>query len=208
MRYLLAIVTLLTTTLPAAASLPVSTSEWEEVKHKDGIRILTRETTDSPILIAKGICTINAGTEAVLRMLDDNSSHTRWVPFLLESKRLKTISHTERLEYNLFHAPWPASSRDFIYRAKATPDKDNKVITFSMRSEPTPQMPAPEGVVRGTLLESTFILTALTPTQTQVELRFHADPKGWIPTWITNIIQRSWPYFVLKGLRREVLASQ
>jgi len=203
MRILLAVMVLLLACLPTLA-----TTDWEEVKNKEGIRVFTKETADSPILIAKGICIIEAGTEAVLTVLDDNSSHPRWVPFLLESKRLQALSRTERLEYNLFRAPWPASNRDFVYRAKATPDQDNKVIIFSMRSESTPLMPEQEGAVRGLLLESTFTLTALSPTQTQVELRFHADPNGWIPNWITNIIQRTWPYFVLQGLQSEVMNSQ
>jgi len=203
MRYLWVIAVLFLACFPAAA-----TVDWEEVKNQDGIRVYTRETTDSPILMARGICVIEASAEAVLAVLDDNSSHPRWVPFLMESQRLKAFSRTERLEYNRFEAPWPASNRDFVYRAKATPDKGNRVIVFSMKSEQSALKPEQEDTVRGTLLESTFTLTALSPTQTQVELRFHADPNGWIPNWITNIIQRTWPYFVLQGLQSEVMDGQ
>lgn len=198
------ITALLLLLLPAAGFPTADATDWEEVKNKDGIRIYTREVTDSPILIARGICVVEANAEAVLTVLDDNYSHPKWVPFLVESQRLETLSRTERLEYNRFDAPWPATDRDFVYRAKATADKDNRVIVFSMKSEPSPLKPEQEDKVRGTLLESTFTLTALSPTQTQVELRFHADPNGWIPAWITNLIQRAWPYYVLKGLRTEV----
>jgi hypothetical protein len=201
MRVLLAFATLLMTCLPAAA-----TTGWEEVKNQGGIRIYTKETVGSPFLATKGTCIIEADVEAILTTLDDNGSRPSWIPFLLESKRLKTFSQNERLEYSIFRAPWPVSNRDFVFRAKATPDKDNGVIVFSMKSEPSSLMPEQEGLVRGVLLESTFILKALTPTQTQVEMHFHADPKGWIPAWATNIIQRTWPYFVLKGMREEVLA--
>jgi hypothetical protein len=201
------IAALLLICLPAVTVLAENSPDWKEVKNRDGIQVYTRGTSDSPILIARGLCQIDAGAEAILKVLDDNASHSRWVPFLLESRRLKTLSRTQRLEYNLFSAPWPASDRDFVYRAEAVPG-ENGAVLFSMRSQSSPLMPEQEDTVRGTLLESTFHLTPLTPSRTQVELRFHADPNGWIPDWITNIIQRHWPYLVLKGLRAEVMASQ
>jgi hypothetical protein len=62
-------------------------------------------------------------------------------------------------------------------------------------------MPEQKGMVRAQLIESYYTLTALNKQQTNVELVFHADPKGWVPIWIVNIIQRVLPYMILKNLK-------
>jgi len=182
-------------------------ADWIQVKDKEGIQIYTQETAESPFVMAKGIITIEAKPEAILKVLDNNSNHPKWVPYLQESRKLQTISNTERLEYNLFNAPWPASNRDFIFRAKAIPSGHNNILTYSMKSEPSPLMPEQKDIVRGILHESTFKLTQLESGKTKVELLFQADPQGWIPNWIINIVQRAWPYKVLKGLRTETLSN-
>ena len=47
-------------------------------------------------------------------------------------------------------------------------------------------------------------LKRLTETKTAVEFVFMGDLKGWIPVWITNLIQRRWPYKFLKGLEKHI----
>ena len=157
--------------------------------------------------MAKGLVTVDASPDAIVRVLDDNAGHVQWLPYLLESRRVEAIDDKERLEYNLFDAPWPASNRDFVFRVTAYPDAKSGDILFIMKSEPSPLLPEQDGIVRGILLESTFRLIKLAPGKTKIELLFQADPKGWIPLWIVNIVQRAWPYRVLKGLQKQVTAS-
>lgn len=73
-----------------------------------------------------------------------------------------------------------------------------------MKSEPASSLPEQKGVVRAQLLESSYSLTALNEGQTRVELIFHADPRGWLPLWIVNIIHRTFPFRVLENLREQV----
>lgn len=185
-----------------------SSADWVAVKDSEGIIIYTQEVPGNAIIMARGLVIIDAGPEAILRVLDNNREHPKWIPYLRESRQLQVISDTERLEYNLFDAPWPASNRDFVFRAKAIPSNHKDVLLYSMRSEPSPLMPEQENIVRGTLHESRFKLTRLPSGKTEVELLFQADPKGWIPNWIINIVQQAWPYKVLKGLRAQVLSSE
>ncbi|HEC16701.1 MAG TPA: hypothetical protein ENI99_09070 [Sedimenticola sp.] len=180
---------------------------WTEVKNRDGIGIFTKQSPDSPIVLAKGLVIIEASPEAIVEVLDDNGGHTEWIPYLLESRRLEAVDDRERLEYNLFDAPWPASDRDFVFRVTAHPGEQQGRIVFRMKSETSPLMPERDGIVRGVLLESTFRLTRLGPDKTRVELLFQADPKGWIPLWVVNIVQRAWPFRVLQRLRERVAAS-
>ncbi|MFC1602076.1 START domain-containing protein [Pseudomonadota bacterium] len=184
------------------------TADWIPVKEKEGIQIYTRKVTGTPPVMAKGIVIINAKPAAILAVLDNNSNHPKWIPYLQASRKLQTVSDTERLEYNLFDAPWPASNRDFVFRVKAIPSNRKDILIYSMKSEFSPLMPEQKNIVRGTLHESTFKLTQLGTDKTKVELLFQADPRGWIPNWIVNIVQRAWPYKVLKGLRAQTLSDK
>jgi len=182
-------------------------ADWTQVKDKEGIQIYTQEITGSPIIMAKGVIIIDAKPEVILKVLDNNTNHPQWIPYLQESRQLQAISDTERLEYHLFKAPWPASNRDFVFRVKAIPSSHKETLLYSMKTEVNPLMPEQQGIVRGILHESTFILTQLKPGKTEVKLLFQADPQGWIPNWIINIVQKAWPYKVLKGLRRQTLSN-
>ena len=198
----------------SVAGADVATAEtrvvaWKEVNNKGGILVYIGEAQDTPIVKAKGIVTIDATTDEIVAVLDDNANHTKWVPYLLESRKLEAISDSERLEYNLFDAPWPASRRDFVFRVIAEEMRDGlNGIVFRVRSEPSSLMPDQDGVIRGALLESTFRLIELEPRGTRVELIFQADPRGWIPVWIVNLVQRIWPYTVLTGLRNQVASGK
>ncbi len=196
--------TVATLALLAAAQAACATDEaWREIKHKDGIQVFIAQLEDTPIVKARAITVIPAPLATVADILDDNSRHGEWVPFLLESRELQSLSDFDRLEYNRFAAPWPASDRDFLYRVSAVAEPDGRRWTFRMQSVQSPLMAELPGVVRGQLFESSYRLTALADGQTRLELMFHADPRGWVPVWIINIIQEVWPMAVLKGLRAQ-----
>jgi len=61
-------------------------------------------------------------------------------------------------------------------------------------------MPIDENNIRADLFETIYTLTAIDKETTAVMLTFHADPKGWVPNWIVNIIQRKFPFRILKNL--------
>ena len=36
----------------------------------------------------------------------------------------------------------------------------------------------------------------------RVEVEIHTDPRGWLPSWLVNLIQKSWPLKTLRGIRQ------
>lgn len=175
-------------------------TQWQKVKDKNGIVVFTSESDDSDIIKVKTQITIDASLNHIQKILDDASRRNLWVPYLSQSEILYRFSNNERLEYSLFSAPWPASDRDFVYRMTLLHHDDDK-ISYSMASEIHSLMPEKDGVVRADLIESVYTLTAIDSQRTHVELVFLADPKGWLPVWIINIIQKALPYIMLKNLR-------
>ena len=184
-----------------------SVHNWEKIEDNDGVTVFIIKTEKSDIIKVKTQVTINTSILKVQKILDDVAHRNSWVPFLDHSSILHTFSNTAKLEYSLFSAPWPASDRDLVYRISQLRNDENKII-YSMRSEISRFMPVNEDVVRADLIESIYTLTALNKEQTNVELIFHADPKGWLPIWIINIIQKILPYMMLKNLREQAQEPQ
>ncbi|MEO0603919.1 MAG: START domain-containing protein, partial [Myxococcota bacterium] len=64
---------------------------------------------------------------------------------------------------------------------------------------------APETVgVRAQLVDSRYRIVELSPGRTQVEVEIVTDPRGSMPAWIVNLIQRTWPRDTLVGIREQL----
>lgn len=185
---------------------PAPEPQWQQTKNADGIQVYSRQWPGNPVLQVKAVAVINAGMTQLLDFLDNIADHPKWVPYLVETRVLQSFSATEKLVYNLFDAPWPAADRDYVYRAYSRQNSDG-VITYTMKSEASALMPEQPGIVRAELLAGIYTLTPLSETQTKVEFAFHADPRGNLPGWLVNIIQRGFPFNSLRGLRERVNAE-
>ncbi len=181
--------------------------DWREIKNEDGILVYSAAVSGSDIIKVKTEVVIDASLAHIRQILDDAPRRKLWIPYLEHSKVLAHISDTQRLEYSLFDAPWPASNRDFVYRIRLQ-RKQNDQLVFWMKSEQSPLMPEQAGTVRAELVESVYTLTALQPQRTRVELVFHADLKGWLPIWIINIVQQHLPFRMLKNLRKRAVIPE
>ncbi|MCW8933487.1 MAG: START domain-containing protein [Gammaproteobacteria bacterium] len=186
-----------------AALASSSEPDWQLIKDENGIKVFTFETTDSDIVKAKAQTVIKASLERVRTTLDDIDHRHEWVPFLKVSKALSEYKNNKRIEYSHFSAPWPASDRDFVYQIELINSSDNKLVykMFSVESELKEN---DNSYIRADLFESIYTLESLDSETTAVELIFHADPKGWLPNWITNIIQRVLPFKILRNLRNRL----
>ena len=182
-------------------------TRWQLIKEEKGIKVYTLESLKiAPkikIVKAKAIATINAPLNKVRAILDDIDHRHEWIPYLKLSKALTNYNSNDnkikRIEYSHFHAPWPASDRDFVYEIELIASSDKQLV-YKMKSVVSELMPINNQIIRANLLETIYTLTATNNETTKVEIIFHADPKGWIPDWIVNIIQRVLPYKILVKL--------
>ena len=182
----------------------IESTNWQLVKNKQDITVYTKAVAGSDILKVKTQVIINAEIRQIRVILDNTSHRKNWIPYLKSSSIAYSFSNTEKLEHSHFSAPWPASDRDFVYRLRLIHQDENKLI-YHMKSENSFLLPVNNDMIRAELIESSYTLTALNEQQTQVELIFYADPKGWLPAWIINIIQKTLPYMILRNLREQAL---
>ena len=183
----------------------ISSLVWEEISTLEGITIsktLNRQGIDSRIVGFKGETLINASSEKVLGILLDNEHKKEWVDRLVKNEVLETFNTYEFLMYQEFHLPWPLANRDFVYRAKVI-RLNATTILISLKSEETFKAPKTVGV-RAELIDGQYILKSVDAHTTLLMVEIISDPKGLIPLWLVNLIQRKWPYKTLMAIKEQV----
>lgn len=184
---------------------PARAAAWEKIDEEGGIKVFRKEVPGSPLVAFRGEGMISAPLEKLLWVLADNAHRTEWVDRLKKSVVLQTNGSYEYIVYQHFGLPFPISDRDYVYRGRASRDK-NGVVTLDIASVTHAKAPATVGV-RANLIGSRYVLTPKGADKTYVVVEIHTDPKGAIPTWLVNLIQKSWPMKTLQGLRAQVAKS-
>jgi hypothetical protein len=181
-------------------------AKWIKIKDENGIQVYSIAMQDTAIVKARAVAIINAPLKNIQQLVDNLKQRPQWVPYLKYSKIIEKISPTEHIEYSLFSAPWPASNRDFVYRVQRLqqPLDDQLQLSFRMYSIDHQAMPLQPGLIRGEIFSSEYRLTPINAGQTRVELIYHADPRGWLPNWIVNIIQRAFPFRMMQNIKRQL----
>jgi hypothetical protein len=175
---------------------------WEKVDFENGIQSSRKSVKGSKIVAFKGETVINASVERILWVLTNNRYRTEWVDRLKVSQVLERFTPYESIIYQVFKLPFPISNRDYVYRAKVTRhgEAGAKVNIKSVFHKKAPQ---PAGV-RAHLSRCEYVLEPRGAKQTFVRVEVHTDPRGWLPSWLVNLIQKSWPIKTLGGIKRMV----
>jgi hypothetical protein len=180
-------------------------ASWEKIDDEEGIRVFRKEVHGSSVVAFRGEATVEASIEKVLWVLGDNTHRTEWVDRLEKSVVLERKGPYESIVYQHFSLPFPASDRDYVYRGKATRDKSG-VVTLLLESVTHPKAPPTVGV-RANLIRSRYLLTPKGKDRTFVVVEIHTDPMGSLPSFLVNLVQKSWPMKTMKGLRAHLKKS-
>ena len=126
-----------------------------------------------------------------------------WVDRLEENILIsEDTKNFERVEFHSYGLPWPVWSRDIVFKIKLTRLKSDTFLV-TMKSVDDSLGPPTKGV-RAELHGSNFILRQTADGKTWVEVDIFIDPKGEVPAFLVNILQRYWPYNTIMGLRSQV----
>jgi len=175
---------------------------WKQIKEDKGITVFAQKMEGSPVYSFGGKVVLNTSVQKVFNVLMDKRYRKEWVDRLKLSEVLNEKSPYDYVLYQEFGLPWPVSNRDFVYHGKSYKDQLGRVH-LEMTSVPSKEAPKTTGV-RAHLHKSFYILTDLGKGKTQIEVGINSDPKGLIPGWLANLIQRSWPLKTLKGIKAQI----
>ena len=176
--------------------------QWKQFNEKDGITVFKAKMPGTKIVAFKGQVLINAPIKKVLWVLADREHRKDWVDRLDINEELEIISPTKRVIYQSFKMPLFISNRDMVYQTTLTKNKKNGTYFLKLNSINHKKAPATIGV-RAQLVNSQYILVP-SGNKTYVTVEILSDPKGLLPIWLVNLVQKSWPVKTLRGLRNQV----
>ena len=174
---------------------------WKLAKEGEGIKVYTRPVPGSAANEFKGIADVDAPIEVIVEVFKDIPSFTQWYGFCKEIKLLKQDSENHRIMYFVLKTMGPVKDRDFVMEARDTFDRVSGKSTIAISALKEDLVPRQDRYVRMTDLSATYLMTRLEQNKTHVVYTVKADPAGYIPAFISNVIQKDQPFLTLKGLR-------
>jgi len=177
-------------------------AEWETIDQEHGIEVFRKDVPGTPLHAFRGRGLIQAPMDKLIWVMGDNAHRTEWVDRLKKSVILEQEDSYSSIVYQHFGTPALVAERDFVYRARARslPDGSARLDIASLQH---PKAPPTVGV-RGELRDSSYLFVPQGPGATVVDVVVLTDPKGSLPKWAVNLVQKSWPMNTLLALRQQV----
>jgi hypothetical protein len=175
-----------------------------KIDDTDGIAIYRREIAGSDVVAFRGEGVVTAPLVRVASVAFDLARAPEWVDSLADSRIVRRISDTDFVSYEHFKMPILIKDRDFVTLNHIEYDPARQTLTVRVRSTTDAAAP-PTSHVRGDLISSTFVLTpSADGKSTRVSGDVQCDPRGSLPKWLVNMVQKDWPHTTLKSLRAQV----
>lgn len=175
-------------------------TEWTLRKEKEGIKIYTREATNTNIKEVKTVLTISTSVNKISNAIIDVENYSNWMKNILNPKMIKKINQNEYYLYYEMDAPWPTQNRDIINHTIISHNQSNGITLISSTAVPN-FIEKKENLVRITLSEGSWILKELPNGKVEVTHMLLASPGGSIPDWVINMFIVNHPYETHLSLR-------
>lgn len=178
-----------------------SAKGWEKVGTYSGVKVSRKTVEGSPLFAFRGVIEKEIPLDILMSTFIDPKQRKYWVD---RYKKHVTIKKTELSETYWIHFKLPPliSDRDYVLKSDAKINKKKGVIQVWIKSVKDPKFP-PDCCVRANVKKTYYRFTALSRTKTRLEVEVHTDPKGLLPNWLINLIQKKWPSKTLSGLIKQ-----
>lgn len=182
-----------------------SEGQWQEVSHDGGVVVYRREVKDSPVMAYRAEAMIDAPIARVMAIVKDTPSRSKWADRVQHAELVRELSPCERIEYMQADAPWPVKDRDVVYRVRYQYDLARSLVAMRVESVEDSFRPVDDDHVRAVIHNGDVELVAVDGgKRVRATVELHADPRGSIPKWIVDIVQKRAPKKSLFNLMREL----
>jgi hypothetical protein len=177
-------------------------AKWEYVSGDDGVRVYRKQVKGSNVFAFKGVTTKNIHIGKILEIFNTTSLRKDWVDRFHSTKDLKQVGPNERIYWIRFGLPFPISDRDYVLSTKGNFDAEKRSFTARIKSVNHSGRPINDCCERGKAFGTYYKFEALPgpKPRTRMMVEVHTDPKGMLPGWLVNMIQKKWPRKTLNGL--------
>src|SRR5690606_15878926 len=188
--------------LPALAT--ASTEEWTQTRSgefRGDISVWTRDIPGQSLKAFRGRVDMPYTQLEILAALADIEQFPKWVFQCSEAAHRTDIA--DDVIYIRIKGIWPVDDRDAVTRSRLMQNPQTRTVSVHTWSEAT-LLPEQKKTVRMPQLENLFILEPQKDGWTRVTFQTFANPGGYIPFWIANMVTTSAPLDTLNDLREHL----
>ena len=169
-------------------------ADWTVINITDGITVSQKTIPNSDLFAFRGEGVVDVHISKLQSVLFNEKRGSEWVDLMEEAYPVTDWSEDKRTIYQKYDLPWPIQDRDYVMTQKRNFSIDTKTITATYQSVESPKKPPQECCVRAYAQRTYWKMEALPNGQTKVAVEVQTDPKGALPSWLINMIQKDWPY--------------
>lgn len=164
---------------------------WNLVKEDQGVKVYTKAMPGTPLLYFKGVSdfTCKNGPFELVSQIITTEDRPKWDELCEKGETPQFFPPFYKCAYARLK-PQAAiiSGRDLLTLGRLRFEQDG-AITLAMKSETLAEVPEVPGVVRINIVEAGYIVRPTSqPTVYTVTWTGCADPKGWLPIWLVNLV--------------------
>jgi len=179
---------------------PVTYAGWDPVGVTAGVKVARKTVPDSALFAFRGEGVFDVPIGLLTTVLKDPDIAEEWVDLMTEHTVLRSMGENKNLIYESYGLPWPISDRDYVMTEKYGYDTEAKIFTIDFESVKEASKPPVQGLVRAMAYRTFWRLTMVDADTTKIEVEVSTDPKGALPAWLINMIQKDWPWKTVDGL--------
>lgn len=172
---------------------------WKFVKTYEGVKLFSLEQKENGLIPFKAIYQSDIHYKEFVKLLFDHSNKKNWAPKL---KNLKLHSTKEKSfvfsEY--YQTPWPFYDREFLLVGQVY--RENGKVFFEAHNAKNKELAHRDHV----LADVKELLVELEPIngKTKITFTFKGFMGGFIPKFVSNIIQKKWPVRFIQAMVKEI----
>jgi len=185
----------------AAGPDPFGPGPWEQLGTSKGVKLGRKLMPNSELFAVRGETTIPASPEKVASVICDPSRWKEWTRSMMGAGVIEDLSAQSRVVFQTFDLPFPVRDRDVVYQYEWR--RNGQTIEVEGRNATPVNAPKSIGV-RMNLVIGRWFLNPAPNNQTHLVLEILMDPRGSLPSWFVNLVQRNYPTDTLNALKAQV----
>ena len=175
-------------------------ASWEKLGVKKGIKLARKKLPASDLFAVRGEVVIPAPVAKVASVIYDETRWTEWSDKTSQAALLSNGPGTMKTVYQAVDMPLILSNRDLVYTFGYEYVGERLMIIG--RTLPYHKSPRSVGV-RMHLVEGRWFLKPTGKNKTHLVVEVLMDPKGSLPPWFVNLVQKDYPVNLLTSLAKQ-----
>jgi hypothetical protein len=176
---------------------------WEFIKENEGIKVYTRTEPGHSLKSFKGEAYVKGDVNKVAYLLG-NAENFDWWDEAIHSIKVMEFQREKYIRYYLIYdVPWPLYDRDLCVEAFISNDPltGRRIIYTKALLDVVPEDP---DMVRMTDYWQRWTAEPAKDGTVHLILEGYADPGGYIPAWLYNMVITDTPINVIKKVRDRI----